>query len=59
MHQASPLAGLEVICVAPYLEREKRSRAELMVYIKMDRKTLESICHQIDTGTLMGRYWNA
>lgn len=59
VHQDSPLAGLTVICVAPYLEHEKRSRAELMVYVQMDRKTLESIRSQIDRGTLMGRYWNA
>ena len=59
VHEASPLAGLTVICVAPYLEHEKRSRAELMVYIQADRKTLESICGQIDRGALMGVYWNA
>ena len=59
VHEASPLAGLTVICVAPYLEHEKRSRAELMVYIQADRKTLESICGQIYRGALMGGYWNA
>lgn len=59
VHENSPLAGLTVICVAPYLEHEKRSRAELMVYVQMDRKTLESIRSQIDSGALLGRYWNA
>lgn len=55
----SPLAGLPVICVAPYQEREKGRRAELMVYIKTDKSELESLCRQIDSGTLPGRYWNA
>ena len=30
-----------------------------MVYVQMDRKTLESIRSQIDSGALLGRYWNA
>lgn len=57
--QNSPLAHQTVICVAPYLERQKDCRAELMVYIKMDNKNVESLCRQIDSGALPGRYWNA
>ncbi|PWM57905.1 MAG: hypothetical protein DBX91_10260 [Subdoligranulum variabile] len=57
--QDSPLADLKVICVAPYLDRGKDKRTELMVYIKVDKETLESLCRQIDSGTLPGRYWNA
>lgn len=55
----SPLANLEVICVAPYLDRGKNKRTELIVYIKIDKETLEALCRQIDSGTLLGRYWNA
>lgn len=57
--EASPLAGLTVICVAPYVDRNKGSRAELMVYIEMDQAKLEALCRQIDSGTMPGRYWNA
>lgn len=55
----SPLANLEVICVAPYLNRGKNKRTELIVYIEIDKETLEALCRQIDSGTLLGRYWNA
>ena len=55
----SPLANLEVICVAPYLDNGKNKRTELIVYIKIDKETLEALCRQIDSGTLLGRYWNA
>ena len=55
----SPLANLEVICVVPYLDRGKNKRTELIVYIKIDKETLEARCRQIDSGTLLGRYWNA
>lgn len=54
----SPLADLEVICVAPYLDRGKNKRTELIVYIKVDKETLEALYRQIDSGTLLGRYWN-
>lgn len=57
--QDSPLADKTVICVAPYVNRKKGSRQELMVYIKMDKKELEPLCRQIDSGDLPGRYWNA
>lgn len=57
--QDSPLADKTVICVAPYMDRKNGSRPELMVYIKMDKKELESLCRQIDSGALLGRYWNA
>lgn len=61
VNRDSPLADLEVICVAPFLNREKgkRKRTELMVYIKVDKETLEALCRQVDSGTLLGRYWNA
>ena len=59
VHEASPLAGLTVICVAPFLNRGKGKRTELMVYIKVDKETLEALCRRIDDGTLLGRYWNA
>lgn len=59
VNQDSPLADLEVICVAPYPDRGKDKRTELMVYIKVDKETLEALCRQIDSGTLLGRYWNA
>lgn len=55
----SPLADQTVICVAPYVNRKKGSRPELIVYIKMDKKEVESLCRQIDSGALPGRYWNA
>lgn len=57
--QDSPLAEKTVICVAPYVNRKKGSRSELIVYIKMDKKELEPLCRQIDSGALPGRYWNA
>lgn len=57
--QDSPLADKTVICVAPYMDRKNGSRPELIVYIKMDKKELESLCRQIDSGALPGRYWNA
>lgn len=57
--QDSPLAEKTVICVAPYVNRKKGSRSELIVYIKMDKEELEPLCRQIDSGTLLGRYWNA
>ncbi|WP_303924572.1 hypothetical protein [Subdoligranulum variabile] len=57
--QDSTLADKTVICVAPYVNRKKGSRPELMVYIKMDKKELEPLCRQIDSGALPGRYWNA
>lgn len=59
VNQDSPLADLEVICVAPFLNRGKGKRTELIVYIKVDKQTLEALCRQIDNGTLLGRYWNA
>lgn len=59
VNRDSPLADLEVICVAPYLDRGKNKRTELMVYIKVDKETLEALCRQVDSGTLLGRYWNA
>ena len=59
VNQDSQLADLEVICVAPFLNRGKDKRTELIVYIKVDKQTLEALCRQIDTGTLLGRYWNA
>lgn len=57
--QDSPLAEKTVICVAPYVNRKKGSRSELIVYIKMDKEELEPLCRQIDSGALPGRYWNA
>lgn len=57
--QDSPLAEKTVICVAPYVNRKKGSRSELIVYIKMDKEELEPLCRQIDSGALQGRYWNA
>lgn len=57
--QDSPLAEKTVICVAPYVNRKKGSRSELIVYIKMDKEELEPLCRQIDIGALPGRYWNA
>lgn len=57
--QDSPLADKTVICVAPYVNRKKGSRAELIVYIMMDKKELEPLCRQIDSGALPGSYWNA
>lgn len=57
--QDSPLAEKAVICVAPYVNRKKGSRSELIVYIKMDKEELEPLCRQIDSGALPGRYWNA
>lgn len=57
--QDSPLAEKTVICVAPYVNRKKGSRSELIVYIKMDKEELEPLCRQIDSGDLPGRYWNA
>lgn len=59
VNQDSQLADLEVICVAPFLNRGKDKRTELIVYIKVDKQTLEALCRQIDNGTLLGRYWNA
>lgn len=59
VNQDSPLADLEMICVAPFLNRGKDKRTELIVYIKVDKETLEALCRQIDSGTLLGRYWNA
>ena len=59
VNQDSPMAGLEVLCVMPYLDRGKNKRTELMVYIKVDKETLEALCRQIDSVTLLGRYWNA
>ncbi len=59
VNQDSQLADLEVICVAPFLNRGKDKRTELIVYIKVDKQTLEALCRQIDSGTLLGRYWNA
>lgn len=59
VNQDSQLADLEVICVAPFLNRGKDKRTELIVYIKVDKETLEALCRQIDSGTLLGRYWNA
>ena len=59
VNQDSPLADLEVICVAPFLNRGKGKRTELIVYINVDKQTLEALCRQIDNGTLLGRYWNA
>lgn len=59
VNRDSQLAGLEVLCVAPFLNREKGKRTELMVYIKTDKENLETIFRRIDDGTLMGRYWNA
>lgn len=59
VNQDSQLADLEVICVAPFLNRGKDKRTELIVYIKVDKETLEAICRRIDDGTLLGRYWNA
>ena len=57
--QDSPLAEKTVICVAPYVNRKKGSRSELIVYIKMGKEELEPLCRQIDSGALPGRYWNA
>lgn len=57
--QDSPLAEKTVICVAPYVNRKKGSRSELIVYIKMDKEEMEPLCRQIDSGALPGRYWNA
>lgn len=59
VNQDSQLADLEVICVAPFLNRGKDKRTELIVYIKVDKETLEALCRQIDSGTLLGGYWNA
>lgn len=59
VNRDSPLASLEVLCVAPYLEKGKDKRTELMVYIKTDKENLETIFRRIDDGTLLGRYWNA
>lgn len=59
VNQDSQLADLEVICLAPFLNRGKDKRTELIVYIKVDKQTLEALCRQIDNGTLLGGYWNA
>lgn len=59
VNRDSPLADLEVICVAPYLDRGKNKRTELIVYIKTDKENLETIFRRIDDETLLGRYWNA
>lgn len=59
VNRDSPLAGLEVLCVAPYQERGKGKPKALMVYIKTDKENLEAIFRRIDNGTLLGRYWNA
>lgn len=59
VNQDSQLDDLEVICLAPFLNRGKGKRTELIVYIKVDKQTLETLCRQIDNGTLLGRYWNA
>lgn len=55
----SPLANMGVYCVTPYIDREKENEPGISVTIQIKKKEAEKICDKIDSGTLLGRYWNA